>query len=212
MTESRREVVFEVDGLKLEGLLHVPAVTPAPGVVVAHPHPQYGGDMYNAIVQALCESALSVGAAALRFNFRGVGFSEGQYDEGVGEQRDLASAIDYLRSVPEVDGGRVAVAGYSFGALVALRLANGREDLAAVIAVSNPTLRGPKVEIHLPVPALFITGDRDQYCDGALIQEYRIEIGPEMTVEIVPGVDHFWGGSTDRLKETVGAFLAKHLT
>jgi len=212
VTESRREVVFEVDGLKLEGLLHVPAVTPAPGVVVAHPHPQYGGDMYNPVVQALCESALSVGAAALRFNFRGVGFSEGQYDEGVGEQRDLASAIDYLRSVPEVDGGRVAVAGYSFGALVALRLADGREDLAAVIAVSNPTLRGSKVEIHLPVPALFITGDRDQYCDGALIQEYRIEIGPEMTVEIVPGVDHFWGGSTDRLKETVGAFLAKHLT
>ena len=211
VTENRREAVIACDGLKLEGVLHLPAVTPAPGVVVAHPHPQYGGDMYNPVVQAVCEAALEAGAAVLRFNFRGVGFSEGKYDEGVGEQRDLAAAVDYLRNVPEVDSERVAVAGYSFGAMVALRLADGREDLAAVIGVSNPTIRGPKLELHLPVPALFITGDRDQYCDGALIQEYSAEIGPDVTVEIVPGVDHFWAGSTGRLKEAVTGFLERYL-
>ena len=161
MTPDRREVAIEADGLKLEGALHLPdgatKGTPSPGVVVAHPHPQYGGDMDNPVVQALCEAALEAGAAVLRFNFRGVGFSEGKYDEGVGEQRDLAAAVDYLRNVPEVDSGRVAVAGYSFGSVVALRLADGREDLAAVVAVSNPTIRGPKLELHLPVPALFVT-------------------------------------------------------
>jgi alpha/beta superfamily hydrolase len=211
VTTDRREVTFVSDGLKLEGLLQLPEATPAPGVVVAHPHPQYGGDMYNNVVQTVCEAALSVGAAALRFNFRGVGFSEGEYDNGVGEQKDVIAALEHLRSLPEVNADRVALAGYSFGAMVTLRAANGHQDLAAVVSVSNPTRRGPKLELHLPSPTLFITGDRDPYCDGALLEEYRMQIGPDVTVKVLPGVDHFWVGSTDRLKESVAAFLREHL-
>jgi alpha/beta superfamily hydrolase len=208
---QRQELTFESGQLKLEGLLHLPETTPAPGIVVAHPHPQYGGDMYNYVVETVCDAALSVGAAALRFNFRGVGFSEGEYDNGVGEQADITAAIDYLRGLPEIDGSRVALAGYSFGAMVAVRAAHERQDLAAVVSVANPTQRGPKVEVHLPRPTLFITGDRDPYCDGALLEEYRTQIGPDVTVQIVPGVDHFWVGSTDRLQEAVAAFLKTHL-
>ena len=209
-------MTFQDVDLKLEGLLHLPEgaseSTPVPGVVVAHPHPQYGGDMYNGVVQAVCDAALSAGAAALRFNFRGVGFSEGTYDNGEGEQRDIGAALDCLRSQPEIDGDRVALAGYSFGAMVALRYASERTDLAAVVSVANPTVRGPKVEIQLPVPTLFVVGDRDQYCDGELLQEYREQLGPDVTVEIMHGVDHFWVGSTDRLQEAVSAFLLRHLT
>ncbi len=207
VTTTRREVSFESDGLKLEGLLHLPETTPAPGVVVAHPHPQYGGDMHNNVVLTACEAANAVGAAALRFNYRGVGFSEGAYDNGDGEKRDIGAAIEFLRSQPEVDEGRVALAGYSFGAMVAVRYAHERSDLAAVVSVSNPTQRGPKVEVHLVAPTLFITGDRDQYCDGALLEEYREQLGDDVTVEILPGVDHFWVGSTDRLKELITPFL-----
>jgi alpha/beta superfamily hydrolase len=211
VTQQRRAVSFESDGLKLEGLLQLPEVTPAAGVVVAHPHPQYGGDMYNNVVQAVCEAALDAGAAALRFNFRGVGESDGAYDNGVGEQRDVEAAIDHLRSLPEIDAERVVLAGYSFGAMVAVKAAHEREDLAAVVSVANPTQRGPKVEVHLRVPTLFITGDRDPYCDGALLEEYREQMGPDVRVEVLPGVDHFWVGSTDRLKERVTAFLRERL-
>lgn len=214
--QDRREVTFPSDGLKLEGLLHLPEgaseAAPIPGVVVAHPHPQYGGDMYNSVVQAVCEAALSAGVAALRFNFRGVGFSDGSFDNGEGEQRDIGAALDCLRSQPEIDGDHVALAAYSFGAMVALRYASERTDLAAVVSVANPTVRGPKVEIQLPVPTLFVVGDRDQYCDGELLQEYREQLGPDVTVEIMHGVDHFWVGSTDRLQEAVSAFLLRHLT
>jgi alpha/beta superfamily hydrolase len=214
VTLNRTEVAFQSGDLKLEGLLHLPdapSPSPRPGIVIAHPHPQYGGDMYNSVVQALCEAALSSGVAALRFNFRGVGFSDGAYDNGAGEIDDVAAAIDYLRGLPEIDTERVGLAGYSFGAMVALRAASDRADLGAVVSVANPTVRGPKVEIHMPRPTLFITGDRDPYCDGALLEEYRTQIGPDVTVEIVPGVDHFWVGSEARLKESVGNFLGRHL-
>ena len=212
VTATRREVSFESDGLKLEGLLHLPEGTGKfPGVVVAHPHPQYGGDMYNLVVQKVCEAANSVGAAALRFNFRGVGFSEGAYDNGDGEQRDIGGALEYLRAQPEIDSDYIALAGYSFGAMTAFRYAVERTDLAAVVLVSNPVVRGSKVERRFLVPTLFLTGDRDEYCDGDLLMEFRDQLGPDVTVEIMKGVDHFWVGSTDRLQEAVSGFLRKHL-
>lgn len=210
LSEGRR-VTFTADGLTLEGVLHLPETTPCPGVVVAHPHPQYGGEMHNNVVHALCRAANAAGAAALRFNFRGVGGSEGSFDNGVGEQRDVHGALEYVRGLPEIDASRIAVAGYSFGALVVLRYANGREDLSAVVSVSNPTQRGPRVELSMRVPTLFVTGDRDEYCDGALLTEYREQIGDDVTVTVLPGVDHFWRGSDDRLIETVSAFLRNHL-
>jgi alpha/beta superfamily hydrolase len=207
-----RALRIESDGPTLEALLHLPeSEPPFPGVVICHPHPQMGGDMYNNVVGALLKAANAAGAAALRFNFRGVGESEGAYDNGVGERDDVLAAIDALRAQPEVDAGRVGVVGYSFGAMVALSAASGRDDLGAVVAVSNPTKRGPRVEIKMLAPTLFVTGDRDQYCDGELIKEYRTEIGDDVSVEIVPGVDHFWWGSDDRLIEIVRGFLVKHL-
>jgi hypothetical protein len=166
-----------------------------------------GGDMFNNVVGAILRACLDAGHAALRFNFRGVGASTGAYDGGNGEADDVRAAIDYLRSLPEIDAERVALAGYSFGAMVALRVASGRDDLSTVIAVSNPTKRGSKVEIHLPMPALFLAGDRDEYCDGDLLTEYGDEIGPNVTVTVFPGVDHFWWGSDDRLVEATATFL-----
>ncbi len=211
LIEGRPVTFATPDGLTLEGLLHLPDGTPCPGVVVAHPHPQYGGEMRNNVVSALCQAANGVGAAALRFNFRGVGSSEGSFENGTGEQQDVHGALDYLRSQPEIDASRVALAGYSFGALVALRYASGRDDLTAVVAVSNPTGRGPSVELSMRVPTLFVTGDRDEYCDAELLMEYRDQIGDDVTVVIHPGVDHFWWGSDDRLIETVSTFLLERL-
>jgi hypothetical protein len=207
-----RSLRIESEGPALEALLHLPAGEPPyPGIVICHPHSQYGGEMHDNVVGALVQAALSTGVAALRFNFRGVGDSGGSFDNGIGEQDDARAALGFLRSQPEIDARRIAIAGYSFGANVALRVASATEGLAAVIAVSNPTERGPKVELHLKLPALFVTGDRDQYCDSDLLLEYRDQLGDDVTVEVLPGVDHFWWGSDGRLIEIVGEFLRQHM-
>lgn len=203
-------LVIPSGDLSLEGLLHLPdGDAPFPGVVVCHPHPQMGGDMYNNVVGAIVRASLAAGHAALRFNFRGVGESTGAYDNGEGEMDDVRAALDHLRSLPEIHAQRVSLAGYSFGAMVAVRVASGRDDLAGMVAVSNPTKRGPKLELRLLCPTLFVTGDRDEYCDGELLKEYREQIGPDVTVEVFPGVDHFWWGSDDRLIESITAFLLR---
>jgi alpha/beta superfamily hydrolase len=91
--------------------------------------------------------------------------------------------------------------------MIAVRVANNRDDLLGVVAVSNPTQRGATVEIQLPRPAIFLTGDRDEYSDGRLLEGYREQIGPNVTVTVFSGVDHFWWGSDDRLAEAATAFL-----
>jgi len=205
-----RNVSFASDGLTLEGVLHLPDSTPAPGLVVCHPHPQYGGDMRNNVVSAVCETALAVGVAALRFNFRGTGGSEGAYDGGRGEQQDAAAALSYLRSLAEIDAGRVALAGYSFGAGVALRAAGDNRGLSALIAISIPTAGGwPQGDSACPV--LFLSGDGDQYSDPEALRRLAAGLGDQSEVTVMPGVDHFWAGAEDRLRETISDYLPRHL-
>ncbi len=207
-----RALTFASGDLQLEGMLHLPEGDgPFPGAVICHPHPQYGGDMHNNVVGALIKTCLAEGVAALRFNFRGVGESGGAYDSGEGEADDIVAALAYLRSLEEIDSERIALAGYSFGAMIALRVASGREDLAAVVSTSNPTQSGTVVEIRLKAPTLFVTGDRDEYCDYKLLEEYREQLGDDVTVAVVQGVDHFWWGSDDRLIDVVSGFLRARL-
>ena len=88
----------------------------------------YGGDMRNYVVATLCEAAVAQGLVALRFNFRGVGASQGTHEQGRGERSDVAAALAYLRSLPEIDSGRVGLAGYSFGAAMAATSADARNS------------------------------------------------------------------------------------
>ncbi len=156
-----------------------------------------------------CRAAVEVGVAALRFNFRGVGSSEGSFGQGIAEQDDVAAALAYLRDLPEIDSQRIALAGYSFGAAVALRAAAG--GLRGLIAISTPTVSGPLPQVEGVCPLLLISGDRDEYSDPKELARWAETIGPQARLVILPGVDHFWWGSADRLEEAVSNFLAKHL-
>lgn len=197
------------DGLTLEGVIHVPEAAGDAAIAVCHPHPQYGGDMHNNVVDALVQAANENGIVALRFNFRGMGHSEGEYGGGIDERQDVLAAAKYLR---ERDGGRarVALAGYSFGAAVALSACD--DDVAALVCVSTPT-----VAMEAPLqpggvcPVLFVSGDRDEYSDPAALERIAGEMGGRASVVIMPGVDHFWWGSNERLSEEAGRFLAEHL-
>ncbi|MGH9204424.1 MAG: alpha/beta hydrolase [Vicinamibacterales bacterium] len=208
MSETRG-VSFSSANLTLEGQLHLPDTAPAPGIVVCHPHPQYGGDMHNNVVDAICETAVASGISALRFNFRGTGRSEGRYDNGIGEQYDVRAAFAYLRDVPEVDTERVALAGYSFGAGVAVHVAS-TAGLRAFIGVSLPTTM-PLEGVTVACPALFVSGDEDEYSDADDLTEFVSSLGPQAELKLLPGLGHFWFGVERDLKEIVAPFLKAHL-
>jgi len=201
-------VTFASGVLTLEGALNLPERTPAPGIVVCHPHPMYGGDMHNNVVDAVCQTAAADGIVALRFNFRGAGGSEGTYDNGVGEQDDVGAALAYLRELPEVDGARVALAGYSLGAAIALQAVD--ERLNAFIAVSLPTTM-PLKDVRVACPALFISGDEDEYSDAGELTRLVRGLGSKAELKLLPGLGHFWFGVERDLQAIISPFLRAHL-
>src|SRR4030042_1538427 len=132
MTEKR--VSFgEADGLKLEGLLE--ELPGGKGVVITHPHPLYGGTMHNNVVKAVAAAYQDKGYSTLRFNFRGVEKSEGDFDNGVGEQEDIKAALEYLS---HLDKKQLDLAGYSFGAWVIALGLEKYERVKRVVMVSPP--------------------------------------------------------------------------
>lgn len=191
--------------LSLEGALHLPGASPAPGVVVCHPHPQYGGDMHNNVVIAICEALAGRGCAALRFNFRGAGASEGSFDDGRGERDDVAAALAHLGAQPEVDAGRIGLAGYSFGAMMAAEAASG--ELRALALVSPPVAQGD-LRIAWGCPALVIGGDADEI--GPTDRLRVVAEAPGVELQIVEGADHFWAGSEQRMADAVADFFERH--
>lgn len=154
--------------------------------VITHPHSLMGGNMHNNVVMAAWDTVTGMGCSALRFNFRGVGRSEGTFDEGVGEALDLAAAVDFA-------GSRVIVIGYSFGSWVAARFLQKRKAPCIFISPPNamfpfPSLKGCDV--------WSITGSQDQYCDALALEEVQ----DKERITVISGVDHFWFGGESRLR------------
>jgi uncharacterized protein len=166
--------------------------------------------MHNNVVDALCATAIENGVAALRFNFRGTGNSEGRYDNGIGEQDDVRAALTYLRARREIDPERIALAGYSFGAGVAVRAAASAGELRAFIGVSVPTIM-PLQGATLACPALFVSGDKDEYSDAGELTAFVQGLGPRAELKLLPGLGHFWFGVEHELKSIVAPFLKAHL-
>lgn len=195
----------------LEGLRWVPeGATAAPGVVLCHPHPLHGGNMKNSVVAAVWEALGPLGFALLRFNFRGVGRSGGEYDDGVGEVDDVLAALSFLSATPGVDPKRLAVAGYSFGAWTGGRAALRREGIEAVVLIAPPLEMWPMEELQTERrPQLAIVGDRDEYCSAAVFQKWFEGVKPPKEAVILPGVDHFFGGREGDIGEAVARFLVQ---
>ena len=159
MTVVTEPVRFPSGDLTLVGALHRPQGLGLPGIAVCHPHPLFGGDMENNVVVALCRALAGDGMVALRFNFRGVGESGGSYGGGFEEAQDARAALDFLAGLSEVDGDRLGLAGYSFGALVALSAAE--ERVHALAAVSPPVGGLDPTSFRWGIPTLLVSGDRD---------------------------------------------------
>jgi len=207
-----RRVSFKSDGLVLEGILHVPVdADVTPGVVVCHPHPLYGGSMCNAIVEGLCRGLEMSGLVALRFNFRGVGASEGAYDQGVGEVRDARAALSFLRSLDSPRVTKMGIAGYSFGAYVAARATIEDRNVEALALISPPlALYDFGFLKAVRVPKLVVIGDRDEFA-SASIEEGAGAIDGQVRLFLIEGADHFWFGYEKEVCATVVSFFEEVL-
>lgn len=198
MAECWISVHSPVSDLKLEGWLHeVPAAHRA--WVVLHPHPQYGGDMNNHVVVALCETLSHSGSAALRFNFRGTGRSEGEYSGGPGEREDALAAIDEVRAA---GAKTVGLAGYSFGAAVAASVAE-EAGVEHLVLVSPPTVMGGGLSLPITIPTLAVTGENDTVSSAAIVRAVDF---PNVRAAVVPGVDHGWWPGVEKLSALVAEF------
>ncbi len=186
-------VRIAVGDLALDGRVAAPAGAER-GVVVCHPHPQYGGSMDNDLVLALTEALGAAGFATLRFDFRGVGQSGGRYDDGRGEVDDVRAAATLLCG--RLDVPRVTLVGYSFGSVMALRAGVADPDATAgVVAIAPPVrMLGLDFVAGAGVPLAFVTGDHDRFCPLTTLESARERFAPASTLALVPGADHFFGG------------------
>jgi alpha/beta superfamily hydrolase len=211
-------VSFDSEGVALEGALTTPNpdtigkagfdMDRIPGLVVCHPHPLYGGTMDNTVVTAISEACAKSGRRCLRFNFRGVGGSRGAHGDGKGEVVDVLSALGYLRGLKR--SGRVDLAGYSFGAMMALKAALKDKEVGRLACVALPVDYYEEVDLD-PRPeleVLLVCGERDDIAQPSSIRKVLERLGDRGSFELVPGADHFFGGRTDAVGELVAEFLS----
>jgi alpha/beta superfamily hydrolase len=205
---STRRVEFASGLLTLEGELHLPdGAGPNAAVIVCHPHPLYGGNMHNNVVGVVCQALVDRGIAALAFNFRGVGRSQGTHDNGFGEREDVRSALKYASSLDGVEA--VGLAGYSFGAGVSARAVD--DSVAALCLVALPTGRTLSEDAGLrrySRPVLMLAGDVDTVCELPALEELAATLPAPVEVRGVPGADHGWWGHEEALAEAAGDFFA----
>lgn len=190
----------------LEALVEDPGGEPAALAVVCHPHPLYQGTMRNKVVHTVARSANRLGAPAVRFNFRGVGASDGAWDEGRGETEDALAVIEWART--RWPGLPLWLAGFSFGAFVALTAAP-RARPAALVTVAPPVQRFPVGEAAEPgVPWLVVQGQADELVDWQVVAAWARARRNVPALALLPETSHFFHGRLGELQETVQDFLA----
>lgn len=167
--------------------------------LLCHPHPLYGGTMHNKVVHRTSTVLHGLGAAVLRFNFRGVGRSAGRFDRGVGELEDARAALDFLRA--RHPGARRWVGGFSFGSWVAARLAAGAAaDVERLVLIAPPVGRSSfSVMRHASLPKLVIQGTRDDVCPIEQLEAEFPTWAEPRTLTRVDGATHFFDGKLGAL-------------
>jgi alpha/beta superfamily hydrolase len=186
----------------------VSSATPSVVGVVCHPHPLYGGTMQNKVVHTLARAMQELGAPTLRFNFRGVGASAGTHDGGVGEIEDAVAAAEWARRRWVCD--RLWLAGFSFGAAIALQAAP-RLGPERLVTVAPPVARFGRVPERPNAAWLVVQGDADELVDAAEVGRWVAAYDPPPELKLLAGAEHFFHGRLAELREAVMGFLTNRL-
>jgi alpha/beta superfamily hydrolase len=210
---KQARVSFPSGELFLEGILAIPdGAGPFPAVIVCHPHPLYGGSMDNNVVYSLSEALTQASFASFKFNFRGVGRSQGEFGQGIGEQEDVEAAISFISTLKEVDSQRIGLAGYSAGAGFTFPVGFNDIRIKALAAVSPPlTMFDFDFLKVCPKPKFLISGSRDNFTPVDQFLEFCQNLPEPKEYESIEGADHFWWGYESSLAAKVTAFFIKAL-
>jgi alpha/beta superfamily hydrolase len=194
---------------RIEAVLMSPEAAPAAAAVVCHAHPLHGGVMHFKTVFRAARALRSHGVASLRFNFRGVGRSEGTHDDGNGELDDARRALDELAA--RYPGLPLVIGGFSFGSVIALRLAARDARVSSVFALGYPLTRfGDVPSLQAPrQPRLFVQGEHDAFGPADKLRPLVEALPPPRELVVVPGADHFFTDELDALEAAVGDWAAR---
>ncbi len=205
------EVIMNGPEGRLEGRYHHSKQPNAPIALLLHPHPQHGGTMNNKVVYTLYHAFVRRGYSALRFNFRGVGRSQGVFDRGEGELSDAASALDWLQTY-NPNASACWIGGFSFGAWIGMQLLMRRPEIDGFISIAPPanqcdfTFLAP-----CPASGLIVQGDQDQLVPLEPVQKLITKLMHQRDIKIeykiIPGADHFFQGKLVELNEAIEGYI-----
>lgn len=205
------EVFFNGPAGRIEGRYTESSNPNAPTALVLHPHPLYGGTMNNKVVYNLYKTLVKNDFTVLRINFRGVGRSMGKFDEGVGEMTDAATALDWLQLNNPLSNVHL-IAGFSFGAWIAMQLIMRRPEINNFIAVSPPVNKYDFSFLSpCPIPGLIVQGDRDSVVMEESVSSLAQKLSKQKVIKIeykmVPGADHFFREKITSMTEEIDEYL-----
>ena len=210
------EVIFTGPAGRLEGRYQPSKQKSAPIAIVLHPHPQFGGTMNNKIVYELFYMFQKRDFTTVRFNFRSIGRSQGEFDHGTGELSDAAAALDWVQSL-HPDSKSCWVAGYSFGAWIGMQLLMRRPEIDCFISVAPPA-NSYDFSFLAPCPSsgLIVGAEKDEVVPLADIQKLvaRLSLQKGITVEsrTIKGANHFFQDKTDELVEVCSTYLDRRMS
>ncbi|MGC2855804.1 alpha/beta hydrolase [Novispirillum sp. DQ9] len=205
------EVIFNGPEGRLEGRYHHSKVANAPIALVLHPHPQHGGTMNNKVVYNLHHVFARRGFSVLRFNFRGVGRSQGSFDNGQGELSDAASALDWLQTInPNAES--CWVAGFSFGAWIGMQLLMRRPEIAGFVSVAPPAnIYDFSFLAPCPSSGLIVHGTADDVVPEPSVHKLANKLQAQKNITVkyatISGANHFFTNHMDPMAAAVDAYL-----
>jgi len=210
------EIIFNGPDGRLEGRYHKSTIKDAPIAVVLHPHPLHGGNMNNRVVYTLYNAFADRGFSVLRFNFRGVGRSQGSYDSGAGELSDAAYAFDWLQQV-NTTSNLCWIGGYSFGALIAMQLMMRRPEIEGFVSVAPPA-DSEDFSFLAPCPSsgIIIHGEDDTNVPLESVKKLASKLDGQKNISVrfqsIKGTDHFFKDKIEELSSAASTYIQGALT
>jgi uncharacterized protein len=209
MTDLSGNTFFEGPAGRIEAIVKEPVPPVKRAAIVCHPHPLFGGTMHNKVAFRIARSFQDAGFAVLRFNFRGVGGSEGVHDNGLGEQDDLRAAIEFVDA--KYHESEVWIAGFSFGAAVMLRAVSCDDRVRALIAAGVPVGQYDLSGVaQCQKPKLFVQGSLDQFGASKDLERLFATLDEPKELKIIEGADHFFEGHLTELQHAIANFVAAY--
>ena len=207
------EVIFNGPEGRLEGRYQPGRETGGPIALILHPSPQHGGTMNNKVVYSLFHTFLKRGFACLRFNFRGVGRSQGAFSRGEGELSDAASALDWLQGYNQ-NSRECWVAGFSFGAWIGMQLLMRRPEISGFVTVAPPAnMYDFSFLAPCPSSGLVVSGDRDEIVPAdsvvKLVEKMNHQRDINVVHKLLTGANHFFQGELESLEGCVGNYISE---